>query len=115
MSHAVKCEIKIKDKALAKKVAAKLSYNVTERQDGSLSLNIHSQYGVPFVIAADGESCSFDKSYDCQTANNAVQRFMQEYSTESLLQSMTLKGYTAMRGQSQVDAHGNVLQTVEVM
>lgn len=114
MSHAVKVETEIKDKALAKKVAQKLGYACTEGKNGMLSLNINSRYGVPFVINEDGTS-SFDKSYDCQTAGNAIQKFMGEYTTEFFINQMNMNGMPAMRGGMTTDAHGNAIHTVEVL
>lgn len=114
MSHAVKVETEIKDKALAKAVAKRLGYTCTEKADGTLSLDIRSRWGVPFVIHPDGTS-SFDKSYDCTTAGNAIQKFMGEYTTDFFVAQMNLNGMPAMRGPMTVDAHGNAVHTVEVM
>ena len=84
-------------------------------KDGALSLNIHSQYGIPLVISADGATVSFDKSYDCQQGNNNIQKFFVEYSTEEFIQKLTLSGKTAMRGEWNMDAEGNSFQKVTVM
>lgn len=113
MSHAVKVQTEIKDRALAKKVAAKLGYSFTEKGT-DLVLNIKSRYGVPFTIHADGSS-EFDRSFDCREAGNAIQKFMTEYTSEFMVNQLQMGGYNAFRTTTTTDAHGNAVVTMEVM